>query len=138
MERRNFLKNLFGGTLILWMGGIFYFLISYLSYARKGKEIFSRAKLSAKEISLSKPVLIKIGDEHVWVVETKGKVFLAVSAICTHKRCILDWDKEKERFICPCHKGIFDKDGNPIYGPPEKPLKRFSISTKGDEIIVSF
>lgn len=131
------MKNLFGGTLILWAGGIFYFIVSYLSYARKGKEIFPRAKILAKDISPLKPVLVKIGDEHVWVVETKGKVFSAISAVCTHKRCILDWEKEKERFICPCHKGIFDKDGNPIFGPPTKPLKRFNVSKKGDEIIVT-
>lgn len=137
MERRDFLKNLFGGTLILWAGGIFYFLISYLSYARKGKEIFPRAKILTKDISPLKPALVKIGDEHVWVVETNEKIFLAISAVCTHKRCILDWEKEKERFVCPCHKGIFDKDGNPIFGLPTKPLKRFNVSKKGDEIIVT-
>ncbi len=138
MERRNFLRNIFGGTLILWLGGIFYSLLSYLSYAKKGKEVFPRAKIPSKEVSPSKPALIKLGDEHVWVIENEENIFSAVSAVCTHKRCILEWEKEKGRFICPCHKGIFDKEGNPIFGPPSKPLKRFNVVKKGDEIIVSY
>ncbi len=137
MERRNFLRNIFGGTLILWIGGIFYFLFSYLSYGRKRKEVFPRAKISLNEISPSKPSLITIGNEHVWVIEKEKSIFTAISAVCTHKRCILDWEKERERFVCPCHKGIFDKEGNPIFGPPSKPLKRFNVLKKGDQIIVS-
>ncbi len=137
MERRDFIKNLFAGTLFLWVSGIFYLLYSYLSFARKGKELFPRAKLNAKNLSLAKPALVKLGDEHIWVIETNENIFSAVSAICTHKRCIIEWDKEKRRFICPCHKGLFDKDGNPIFGPPTKPLKRFNVMKKGEEIIVS-
>jgi cytochrome b6-f complex iron-sulfur subunit len=137
MERRNFLRNIFGGTIILWLGGIFYFLLSYLSYARKGKEVFPRVKIPSREISPSKPALIKVGEEHVWLIENEGEIFSAISAVCTHKRCILEWDRESKRFICPCHKGIFDKEGNPIFGPPSKPLKRFNVFKKGDEIIVS-
>lgn len=138
MERRNFLRNIFGGTIILWFGGIFYFLLSYLSHAKKGKEVFPRAKISSKEISPSKPTLIKIGNEHVWIIETEENIFSAVSAVCTHKRCILEWERGSGRFICPCHKGIFDREGNPVFGPPSKPLKRFNISKKGDKIIVSY
>ncbi len=137
MERREFIKNLFTGSLFLWVGGIFYLLYSYLSFARKGKELFPRAKLNAKNLSPSKPALVKLGDEHIWVIEKNENIFSAISAICTHKRCILEWDKENSRFICPCHKGLFDKDGNHIFGPPTRPLKRFNVTKKGEEIIVS-
>ena len=32
------------------------------------------------------------------------------------------WNKEKGMFLCPCHSGLFDPNGQPAGGPPKKPL----------------
>jgi Rieske Fe-S protein len=40
----------------------------------------------------------------------KGK-FVAVSAACTHKGCIVNWSATDRRFHCPCHGGVFTQDG---------------------------
>lgn len=40
----------------------------------------------------------------------KGK-FIAVSAACTHKGCIVNWSDADRKFHCPCHDGIFAQDG---------------------------
>lgn len=42
--------------------------------------------------------------------EDKGE-FLAVSAACTHRGCIVNWDGDDRRFYCPCHGGVFMQDG---------------------------
>ena len=47
----------------------------------------------------------------------EGKKFHAVSAVCTHLRCILNYDRERHGFICPCHAGRFDLAGNVLGGP---------------------
>jgi Rieske Fe-S protein len=35
------------------------------------------------------------------------------------------WIAEDERFYCPCHNGVFAKDGSVVSGPPPRPLDRF-------------
>ena len=47
----------------------------------------------------------------------------AYSAICTHFACIVKWDRQTGKIICPCHDGLFDPlDGSVLSGPPPVPL----------------
>ncbi|MEO7020263.1 MAG: Rieske 2Fe-2S domain-containing protein [Ktedonobacteraceae bacterium] len=36
---------------------------------------------------------------------------IAVSAACTHKGCIVNWDTSDRKFHCPCHGRVFMEDG---------------------------
>ena len=56
--------------------------------------------------------------------------FLALSARCTHKGCVVDWDGGEHEFVCPCHNGQFDALGQRTGGPPRRPLP--SYPTKVD------
>ncbi len=42
-----------------------------------------------------------------------------------------------EQFICPCHQGIFDRTGLNIAGPPPRPLDRFEIVKRGEQLYVN-
>ncbi|HLX56407.1 MAG TPA: Rieske 2Fe-2S domain-containing protein [Ktedonobacteraceae bacterium] len=42
----------------------------------------------------------------------KGKV-IAMSATCTHKGCIVQWQNTDRKFHCPCHGGLFTEYGQP-------------------------
>ncbi len=53
------------------------------------------------------------------------KVF---SNVCTHLSCRVTWNADKEEYICPCHAGLFDIEGNVTGGPPPRPLKLYSVS----------
>jgi hypothetical protein len=35
------------------------------------------------------------------------------------------WVPASERFICPCHGGVYDLQGVRVGGPPPRPLDRF-------------
>jgi Rieske Fe-S protein len=48
-----------------------------------------------------------------------AKVF---SSICSHLACNVIWSKDTRMFECPCHTGRFDPEGQPVSGPPKKPL----------------
>jgi Rieske Fe-S protein len=47
-----------------------------------------------------------------------AKQFRALSTKCPHLGCQVHWEAGKQRFRCPCHEGIFDKNGKAISGPP--------------------
>ncbi|MGB3309037.1 MAG: Rieske (2Fe-2S) protein [Nodosilinea sp.] len=61
---------------------------------------------------------------------------LAVSPICTHAGCTVDWDRAQELFVCPCHGGRFNPDGTVSGGPPPQPLTTFAAKIEGDQVMV--
>jgi len=60
-----------------------------------------------------------------YVLTQNGQDFSVMSNICTHLGCRVRWIADDERFYCPCHNGVFAKDGSVVSGPPPRPLDRF-------------
>jgi menaquinol-cytochrome c reductase iron-sulfur subunit len=51
--------------------------------------------------------------------------FIAITSRCAHLGCPVRWVDAAERFICPCHGGVYDLLGRRVGGPPVRPLDRF-------------
>jgi len=51
--------------------------------------------------------------------------FIALSDRCMHLGCPVRYVAAAERFICPCHGGVYDFRGLVAGGPPVRPLDRF-------------
>ena len=64
----------------------------------------------------------------------RGKKFIALSDRCAHLGCPVRWVDAAERFICPCHGGVYDLLGVPVGGPPVRPLDRFYTRVVGDQV----
>ncbi len=51
--------------------------------------------------------------------------FVALSSRCMHLGCPVRYVPPAQRFICPCHGGVYDFSGQVVGGPPVRPLDRF-------------
>jgi menaquinol-cytochrome c reductase iron-sulfur subunit len=51
--------------------------------------------------------------------------FVAVSTRCMHLGCPVRYIDASQRFVCPCHGGVYDFTGQRVGGPPVRPLDRF-------------
>lgn len=67
-----------------------------------------------------------------WVRKTaEGKVE-ALSSVCPHLGCAVDFDAEGGVFKCPCHRSAFAADGNKISGPSKRGLDPLPVKVGDD------
>ena len=64
----------------------------------------------------------------------KYDAVVAVSTRCMHLGCSVRFVEAAERFVCPCHGGVYDFKGTVIGGPPVRPLDRFYTQIVGERI----
>lgn len=65
----------------------------------------------------------------------KGNQVTALSAVCTHMGCILNYSKFRDRFECPCHGATFEKDGQPTnYASPLSPLPSLQVRVEKGQV----
>jgi nitrite reductase/ring-hydroxylating ferredoxin subunit len=62
--------------------------------------------------------------------------YAAVDAHCSHKDCIVDWNKAASEWPCPCHGSRYAVDGKVLEGPATAPIRALNIKDEGDELII--
>ncbi|ACJ33489.1 Menaquinol:cytochrome c oxidoreductase (iron-sulfur subunit) [Anoxybacillus flavithermus WK1] len=69
-----------------------------------------------------------------WVFKDENGDIVALSPICKHLGCTVNWNADKgnpNRFFCPCHYGLYEKDGTNVPNtPPPAPLDRYEYEVK--------
>lgn len=66
---------------------------------------------------------------------SEDKVY-ALSRICTHEGCSVDFDMNQNRLICPCHGANYEaSDGSVISGPTTKSLAKIKVEIQGQDIV---
>jgi len=143
-DRRDFIKKALAGLLIILGFG---FLIP-------GLRIFSPAGSRDKELvffplildeevprsgvkksELAYAISGKERRVRVFIISTSNGLSV-LSATCTHLGCLVNYNKEKHEFVCPCHGGRYDLAGKNIAGPPPAPLTRLPIKMRNGMITV--
>jgi cytochrome b6-f complex iron-sulfur subunit len=79
---------------------------------------------------------IVFNDTPAIILNTNDKGYIALSKVCTHLGCIVEYSREMNRFICPCHAGIYDLEGNVLSGPPPKALIKLPVRVEGENIVI--
>ena len=73
-------------------------------------------------------------DKTVYVFSEDGQNYRVLDATCTHLGCLVRWKEDDQHFSCPCHKGIFSKEGIVLSGSPTKPLQQLEIKVESDAL----
>jgi Rieske Fe-S protein len=65
-----------------------------------------------------------------------GYPYVVISTRCAHLGCPVRYVQAAERFICPCHGGVYQFDGKVAGGPPVRPLDRFETKVENGRVLV--
>ncbi len=57
-----------------------------------------------------------------WVRRPEGDQFQVFAVNCAHLGCPVRWFPQSGLFMCPCHGGVYYRDGSRASGPPERGL----------------
>jgi menaquinol-cytochrome c reductase iron-sulfur subunit len=60
--------------------------------------------------------------------------YVAVSTRCMHLGCPVRYVDAAQRFICPCHGGVYNFRGEVDGGPPVRPLDRFYTRLRNGQV----
>ncbi len=69
-----------------------------------------------------------------WLRCESKDTFTAFSINCSHLGCPVRWLADADLFMCPCHGGVYYKDGTVAAGPPPKPLTRYPVRITNGQV----
>jgi len=75
-------------------------------------------------------------DVAIYVINEGNGEYTIYDDRCTHLGCPFNWDGEDQRFVCPCHNGLFDIEGRVVGGPPPRPLDRYEYKVENGVLYV--
>ena len=135
--RRDVLNWLLGSWLAGVFGSILYPVSRYL-VPPAVPEAAPQSVVAGKatDIPANTGKIIAFGTTPVIVVRTAAGELRAFSATCTHLSCTVQYRSDIERIWCACHNGHYDLAGRNVEGPPPRPLDRFEVALKGDEVVI--
>lgn len=137
LGRRRFLSQaVMGFGLLFGMGTLALRFIQFLVPSPKPKRYNAVLIGGEARVPLGEAVAMDLGGQKIMVLRTDEGV-AAFSRRCTDLGCLVSWSKEREQFVCPCHQGVFDKAGRNIAGPPPRPLDRFEVVKRGEQLYVN-
>ena len=78
----------------------------------------------------------KTADTACWVRRIEGDQFQVFAINCMHLGCPVRWFPQSGLFMCPCHGGVYYRDGSRASGPPERGLVEYPWKVQKDQIII--
>jgi len=135
VKRRSFLKWLLAILSTVTVSSFVYPLLRFL--APPGSEAKAQGiALRKVDVPVGGAKNIVFNNTPAIIFNNKDKGYVALSKVCTHLGCIVEYNSEKNSLICPCHAGIFDLEGNVRSGPPPKSLTRIPVRVEGENIVI--
>jgi len=135
--RRRFVNGFLGGSVAALAAAVVYPVIRFISPPRVPEPVTDRV-LAGKvaELAEKKWKIFPFGSRPGILVQVAPGEYRALSAMCTHLSCTVQFDEPSKRIWCACHNGWYDLTGRVVSGPPPHPLDTYKVNVVGDEIFV--
>ena len=138
LARRRFMQFLLGGGLLASAVAFLYPVVRYLvppAATDLGGDSVVAAKVGDLKANSGK--IFRFGSRPGLLVRTADGEYRAMSAVCTHLNCTVQYRSDVREVWCACHNGFYDLNGRNVAGPPPRPLESYAVHINGDDVVVS-
>lgn len=132
-QRRTFLLIIAGGLGALLAAATGWPLLRFLAPVGKGGE-GDKVTVPRSDVKAGSAHFFQFRGKPAVALQTKPGDYVALSAVCTHLGCVVQWQEAKGEFLCPCHAGRFSPAGTVLGGPPPRPLETLPVAVNGDQL----
>jgi cytochrome b6-f complex iron-sulfur subunit len=92
----------------------------------------------AQKLPPGSVLMFKFGASPAMLIHHESGQWVALSAVCTHLGCTVQYEPAADRIHCACHGGVYNPyTGANISGPPPKPLKLFKVAVGDTSVEIS-
>lgn len=142
VTRRVFIQASLAAAGVCYTAALGYPVFQYLATAARKAE----SEASVKEVILDNidalpipsALVFKFGGHPALLIRHEADKWSAMSAVCTHLGCTVQFDPAKQHISCACHGGIYDAvTGANVSGPPPKPLTLFHVAINQGKAVIS-
>jgi cytochrome b6-f complex iron-sulfur subunit len=134
ISRRRLIGYAWIGAAAIVVGELIFGTLAFLWPRRKGPKVetvFIAGKVSDFKVGQVTP----FRKERSFILRT-GEGFLAISGVCPHLHCIVNWNEMQKKFECPCHGAKFNEFGEVLEGPPPRPLDLYRLQIAAGNLVV--
>jgi len=136
--RRRLMQVLLSGGLLASAVAFLYPVLRYLvppAATDLGGDSVVAAKVG--ELKANSGKIFRFGSRPGLLVRTADGEYRAMSAVCTHLNCTVQYRSDVREVWCACHNGFYDLNGRNVAGPPPRPLESYAVHINGDDVVVS-
>lgn len=134
ISRRRFIGFAWVAAGVVVLGELIGGTLAFL-WPRRKQGASEKIFVAGKTSDFKTGEIVPFRRERTFIVRLDGG-FLAMSSICTHLHCIVNWNGALKTFECPCHGGKFNEEGIVTGGPPPRPLDLYKLQVVAGKLVV--
>ncbi len=149
MGRRQFMNLLTFGTITGTALGALYPIVKYFippSSGAAGGGVVAKDELGqdilvdqylANHPANSRSLAQGLKGDPTYLIVTEESTLekYGLNAVCTHLGCVVPWNGNENKFICPCHGSQYDDTGKVVRGPAPLSLALVNADITDDKVI---
>jgi cytochrome b6-f complex iron-sulfur subunit len=142
VPRRAFVGMALGAAGVCYAGAIAYPVYRYLaSPAERAEAATAVTEVTLKDaqkLPTGSALMFRFGPKPAMLIHHADGSWVALTAVCTHLGCTVQYQPERNVIHCACHGGEYDSvTGKNIAGPPPRPLTRYVAKVTDKGVVVS-
>ena len=136
-QRRTFLEKAVTGVGVLLGLSVLYPITQFVVPPKQVK-VSENEKIVASidELPPNSAIIKAFAGDRVFILNFNGEL-KAMSAVCTHLGCLVQWKADESVVFCACHGARYTTTGEIISGPQPTPLKKYGVRVEDEQIVLS-
>jgi len=117
---------------------VYRYLASPAEMAASAAAVTEVTLKDAQKLPAGSALMFKFGPSPAMLIHHTDNIWVALTAVCTHLGCTVQYEPDQNRIHCACHGGVYDpRTGANVSGPPPRPLKLFKVTVGVADVQVS-